>query len=126
MDTTGSFTAGNSLADWAIVLALLLYLKIVNFLGKPEITGRIAGKKAQNITSAAGDLRTVKSDAINKLRKLAELIAKNPQAVINNPILNLMYIDVYMRLPMTNLRVIPVIWLKELTPLSWTNSPTTL
>ena len=60
-------------------------------LGKFRVTGRIAGPNIRMLSSAAGDPSTVESDATKKLRRLSELCAKNPHAIIREPLINLMY-----------------------------------
>lgn len=89
--TSGSPKVRNDYGDRAIVVPLNSNCLNSSSWGKPLVMGRIAGQSVRMISSAAGDLSTVKSDATKKLRRLSELCVKNPNAIINEPIISHMY-----------------------------------
>lgn len=88
--TSGLPKAENGYGSRAIVVPLDTILGSSS-LGKFRVTGRIAGPNIRMFSSAAGDPSTVESDATKKLRRLSELCAKNPHAIIKEPLINLMY-----------------------------------
>jgi nicotine oxidoreductase len=89
--TLGLPKAKNGYGNRAIVVPLNSFCLNLSSQGNPWVMERIAGQKVRGFSSAAGDLSTVKSDATKKLRRLSELCIKNPNAIINEPIINHMY-----------------------------------
>lgn len=88
--TSGLPKVENDYGSRAIVVPLDTILS-PSSLGKFRVAGRIAGPNIRMFSSAAGDPSTVESDATKKLRRLSELCARNPHAIIREPVINLMY-----------------------------------
>lgn len=53
--------------------------------------GRILGQTIRNLSNAAGDPSTVKSDATAKLRRLGKICLEDPNYIVRDPIYKYMY-----------------------------------